>query len=65
MSTPEFVLSSILGYMPSLLLALAIFHEDYIDDKITKFESFVLAIFWPISLPYKLIKTFIKAIIKI
>lgn len=65
MGAPEIIICSIIGYILISTLTTGIFYEDYIENKITRFECFVLSAFWPITVPYKLIKTFIKAIKKI
>lgn len=65
MGTPEIAICSIIGYILISTFVVGIFYEDYIEDKITRFEGVVLSIFWPITLPYKFIKTLIIAIRKI
>lgn len=65
MMTAQLIVVCIMGYLIIFAVSTAIFYEDYCNDKITRFESVVLSAFWPIALPYKLIKTLIKAIRKI
>lgn len=55
----------ILAYITMFLIAIWIFCYDYYEDNITQFDVIILSIFWPITVPYKLIKTLIKAIKKI
>lgn len=65
MMTAQLIVVCIMVYLIIFAVSTAIFYEDYYDNKITMFDNIVLSIFWPITVPYKIIKTLIKAIRKI
>lgn len=65
MMTAQLIVGCIMIYLIAFIVSTAIFYEDYCNDKITMFDNCVLSLFWPITVPYKLIKTLIKAIRKI
>lgn len=62
--TIEYIIIYILVYLAIFAFFTVIFYNEQLDGKITMFDNIVLSLFWPISLPYKLIKTFIEAIKK-
>lgn len=61
----QIIIPRIFVYLTIFVLSIIVLTNDYNEDRITLFEMTVLSLFWPITLPYKLIKTLIKAIKKI